>query len=325
MLRVTERIKVILTLNVMKGKNLGYRELFEIVWSLTFLAMVKWNVIASLSLAISVIIGIIATKYWIYCRIKMLDSIVARKREDVEQRKREFPLPFLNELIAQREAIRDFALAISGKYTRLIAEVKRASPSRGVLCHNFNPVELAKSYAEGGAAAISVLTESNYFQGNLDYLAAIRNNVNLPILRKDFIFDAYQIYESCAFGADALLLIAAILSHEQLESLLHMSHSLGLSCLVEVHSEKELCRVLPSKAGIIGINNRDLNNFTVDIDTTRRLLPFIPPGRIVISESGINNRSEVEKMNSWGVRAVLVGETLVTSGDVVNKARELVL
>ena len=255
----------------------------------------------------------------------MLNKIIAKKREEVEQRKRSLPISSLKERIAQRQAPLDFALALSGDSTRLIAEVKRASPSRGLLCPNFNPVELAKTYAQGGAAAISVLTEANYFEGSIDHLAAIREEVRLPLLRKDFIFDRYQIHESSAYGADALLLIVAILSQEQLEELLALSRSLGLSCLVEVHNKAEVERALLSGAEIIGINNRDLNTFTVDINTTHRLRPLIPRGRVVVSESGIRSRGDIEKLKGWGVNAVLVGETLITADDIPNKMRELIL
>jgi len=255
----------------------------------------------------------------------MLNRIVAQKREEVEQRKKSLPLSRLKELIARREAPLDLTLALKDTHTRLIAEVKRASPSRGLLRPDFNPVELAQKYAHGGAAAISVLTETNYFDGSLDHLAAIREEISLPLLRKDFIFDPYQVYESRAYGADALLLIVAILSQGQLEELLSLSHNLGLSCLVEVHSQGEVERALASQAKIIGINNRDLTTFKTDINTTRRLLPLIPQGRIVVSESGIRNRSDMEKLKSWGVNAVLVGEALVTAGDVVTKVRELII
>lgn len=255
----------------------------------------------------------------------MLNKIMAQKREEVEQRKKSLPLSCLKELIAQGEATLDLALALEDTHTRLIAEVKRASPSRGVLCPDFKPVELAKKYAHGGAAAISVLTETNYFEGSLNHLAAIRQEIDLPLLRKDFIFDPYQIYESRAYGADALLLIVAALSQEQLGEFLSLSHSLGLNCLVEVHNEGEVERALHSQARIIGINNRDLTTFTTDINTTRRLLPLIPQGKIVVSESGIRSRSDVEKLKGWGVNAVLVGEALVTAGDVVTKVRELII
>jgi len=255
----------------------------------------------------------------------MIDRIVAQKREEVEQRKKSLPLSYLKERIALREATLDFAHTLEGTQTRLIAEIKRASPSRGTLCPNFNPVELAKKYVQGGAAAISVLTEANYFKGSIDHLAAIREEINLPLLRKDFIFDPYQVYESRAYGADALLLIVAILSQEQLEELLSLSHNLGLSCLVEVHSEGEVERALRSQAKSIGINNRELSTFTIDINTTRRLLPLIPRGRIVVSESGIRSRKDIEKLKGWGVNAVLVGEALVTADDVVTKVRELII
>jgi len=256
---------------------------------------------------------------------EMLNRIIAQKREEVKHRKKSMPLSSLKERIAQRQAPLDFALALEGSHTRLIAEVKRASPSRGVLCPNFNPVELAKNYAKGGAAAISVLTEANYFEGSIDHLAAIREEIEIPLLRKDFIFDPYQVYESRAYGADALLLIVAILSQEQLEELLSLSHGLGLRCLVEVHNEAEVERTLLSGAEIIGINNRDLNTFTVDINTTHRLRPLIPRGRIVVSESGIRSQGDIEKLKGWGVNAVLVGETLITADDIPTKMRELIL
>ena len=255
----------------------------------------------------------------------MLNRIITQKKKEVEQRKSSVPLPYLKERTAQRETPLDFASALDGTHTRLIAEAKRASPSKGLLCSNFNPVELAKNYAQGGAAAISVLTEANYFEGSLDHLAAIREEIRLPLLRKDFIFDPYQVYESCAYGADALLLIVATLSQEQLEELLSLSHSLGLSCLVEVHHENEVEKALTSQAKIIGINNRDLNTFKVDIDTTRRLAPLIPPGHIIVSESGINRRSDVEKLKEWGVNAVLVGEALVTASNILDKMKELII
>ena len=170
-----------------------------------------------------------------------------------------------------------------------------------------------------------MLTEANYFEGSIDHLAAIREEIELPLLRKDFIFDQYQVYESAAYAADALLLIAAILSQEQLEELLALSHSLGLVCLVEVHNENEIEKAFLSDAEIIGINNRDLNTFTTDINTTRRLRPLIPEGLIVVSESGINNRSDIKKLKKWGVNAMLVGEALVTAGNIPAKMEELML
>jgi len=254
----------------------------------------------------------------------MLNRIITQKRDEVRQRKQSIPLSSMKERIAQRQAPLDLAAALSGDQIQLIAEVKRASPSRGLLCPDFNPVKLAKEYAQSGAVAISVLTEVNYFGGSLDHLAAIREAISLPLLRKDFIFDPYQIYESRAYGADALLLIAGILSQEQLEELLSLSHSLGLKCLVEVHSEAEVDRALVSRAKIIGINNRDLSTFNVDINTTRRLRALLPQQQIVVSESGISSRRDIEKLKGWGINAVLIGEALVTAGDIQTKMQELI-
>jgi len=253
----------------------------------------------------------------------MLDKIIAQKREEVEQRKKVATITYLQQRIAQQKPTLDLALALKGDHVRMIAEVKQASPSRGMLSPNFNPIELAQTYAEGGAAAISVLTEENYFMGSVEHLAAIKKVVGLPLLRKDFIFDLYQVYESRAYGADALLLIIAILSQEQLKEFVSLSHSLGLRCLVEVHNEGEVERAVLSEAEIMGINNRDLNTFVADINTTRRLRPLIPKGKIVVSESGIKSRRDMEKLRKWGVDAVLVGEALITASDVLAKMREL--
>jgi indole-3-glycerol phosphate synthase len=253
----------------------------------------------------------------------MLDKIIAQKREEVEQRKKVSPTTYLQERIVHQEPVRDLAPALKGDRIRLIAEVKQASPSRGVLSSNLNPTKLAWTYAEGGAAAISVLTEANYFMGSIEYLTAIKETVELPLLRKDFIFDPYQVYESRAYGADALLLIAAILSPGQLKELVLLSHSLGLKCLVEVHNEGEVERAVLSAVEIIGINNRDLNTFAIDINTTRRLRPLVPKEKIVVSESGIKSQKDMEKLGEWGVDAVLIGEALVTAADVRAKIKEL--
>ncbi len=253
----------------------------------------------------------------------MLDKIIAKKREVVEQRKKIAVMTYLQERIARQKPPLHFALALKGDHVRLIAEAKQASPSRGVLTRNFNPTELARAYAEGGAAAISVLTEADYFMGSNEHLAAIREVVALPLLRKDFIFDPYQVYESRAYGADALLLITAILSQGQLNDLVSLSHSLGLECLVEVHNGDEVERAVLSEAEIIGINNRDLNTFAIDINTTRRLRPLVPEEKVVVSESGIQNQKDMEKLAKWGVHAVLVGEALVTADNIRAKMKEL--
>jgi indole-3-glycerol phosphate synthase len=253
----------------------------------------------------------------------MLDKIVAQKKEEVEQRRKAVTIAHLQERIARQKPSLDLALALKSNHIRLIAEVKQTSPSRGMLRSNFDPIELAQTYAECGAAAISVLTEVNYFMGSIEHLAAIKEAVQLPLLRKDFIFDPYQVYESRAYGADALLLIAAILSQRQLRELISLSHSLALRCMVEVHNKSELERAVTSEAEIIGINNRDLNTFAVDITTTRSLRPLIPQERIVVSESGIKSKRDIEKLGKWRVDAVLVGEALVTARDVGAKMKEL--
>jgi indole-3-glycerol phosphate synthase len=253
----------------------------------------------------------------------MLDNIIARKREEVEQRKKLVTMAYLRQRIAHQKAPLDLASALKGDHISLIAEVKQASPSRGVLSPQFNPAELARTYAESGAAAVSVLTETQYFMGSIEHLAAIREVVGVPLLRKDFIFDPYQVYESRAYGADALLLIAAVLSQSQLNELISLGHSLGLGCLVEVHNGDEVHKAVFSEAAIIGINNRDLNSFVVDINTTRRLRPLVPEEKIVVSESGIKSRQDIENLEEWGVDSVLVGEALVTAGDVRAKMKEL--
>jgi indole-3-glycerol phosphate synthase len=253
----------------------------------------------------------------------ILDRIVEGKRRELARSQVEVPLAELERRIAEQAPALDFKAALRGERVRLIAEVKRASPSKGMLRPDFDPIQLAETYAQNGAAAISVLTEANYFQGSLDHLAAIRRRVNKPLLHKDFIVHPYQVYESRAFGADALLLIVAILSDEDLWELLALSSQLGMQCLVEVHSQAELQRALHTDAGIIGINNRSLRTFEVDISITERLRPLIPSDRIVVSESGIRSGSDMGKLSRWRVDAALVGEFLVTANDVAARVREL--
>jgi indole-3-glycerol phosphate synthase len=253
-----------------------------------------------------------------------LDKIVAEKREELEQRQKNTPLAALEAVIREKPQPLDLAATLSGDSLRLIAEVKQASPSRGVLRADLDPVRLAETYARCGAAAISVLTESHYFGGSLVDLEAIRRKLpNIPLLRKDFILKPYQIFESRAWGADAVLLILAILDDGGLKELLSLSHALGMQCLVEVHNEDELKRALGCEAKIIGINNRDLDTMAVDLNVTGRLRPLIPPDRLVVSESGIKGRGDIKKLREWGVNAVLVGEALITAGDVAAKIKEL--
>ncbi|MFC2005545.1 indole-3-glycerol phosphate synthase TrpC [Chloroflexota bacterium] len=256
----------------------------------------------------------------------ILNQIIADKMLDLEARKHGIPLVELQKEALKQHLPLDFASALRGEHLQLIAEVKKASPSRGIIRSDFNPVEIAQTYASNGASAISVLTEPRYFQGSLNHLKDIGDalgNKRLPLLRKDFLCDPYQIYESRAYGADSLLLIVAILSPEKLKELLQLSHEMGMSCLVEVHNETELKIAVESEAKIIGINNRDLSTFAVDLTTTERLRPLIPQDRIVVSESGIKDRSDMEKLRGWGVDAVLIGEALMSSANIGDKMKEL--
>ena len=236
--------------------------------------------------------------------------------------KGEVPVWALKERAGARKPL-DFAAALRGNGVRLIAEIKKASPSKGLLCPDMDPVKVARIFEENGAAAISVLTESNYFQGSLDYLAAVREAVKVPLLRKDFIFDEYQIYEAAAYGADAVLLITALLEQRKLEELIALCKELQLGYLVEVHNEDELFTAMLASAETIGINNRDLTTFKTDTDTTRRLRALIPQEHTVVSESGISSRGDMQKMKDYKVNAVLVGEALVTAKDIPAKMKEL--
>jgi len=259
----------------------------------------------------------------------ILDRILAAKRQELERRCQEEPLAVLRERLAQAPPTRSLARALGGPSLALIAEVKRASPSRGVLRADLDPQALARTYAGSGAAAISVLTEEQHFQGSLGDLEAVRavldgrGGPRPPLLRKDFLFDAYHLFEARAYGADAVLLIVAILKPKLLAELLALAATLGLECLVEVHDEQELERALAADAQIIGINNRDLRTFAVDLAVSERLRPLIPRDRVVVAESGIHTRADVERLRALGVNAVLIGEALVTAGDPAGKIEEL--
>ena len=253
-----------------------------------------------------------------------LDKIVAEKREEIEQRQQTVPLPELEAAIKEKPTPLDMAAALKGDSLSLIAEIKRASPSKGVLSPDLDPIKLAQTYAQCEAVAISVLTESHYFGGSGEDLEAVRRELpDTPLLRKDFILKPYQIYESRARGAHALLLIVAILDDSALKELLSLSHELRMKCLVETHNEDELTRALATDAEIIGINNRNLDTMAVDINVTRNLRPLIPPDRIVVSESGITVREDIKRLRELGVNVVLIGEALVTASDAATKIKEL--
>ncbi len=254
----------------------------------------------------------------------ILDDIVAAKRQELALQKESVPLDALQRQAAEQPRPLNLSGALMGGGIRLIAEVKKASPSRGLLCPDFDPVRLAGTYAANGAAAISVLTDPR-FQGELDHLTVVKASGasgRAPVLRKDFLFDPYQVYEARAAGADALLLIAAILSSTQLQDLLTLSQELWMQCLVEVHNEDELQMALESGAEIIGINNRDLRTFTTDLAVTERLAPLVPRGKVIVSESGISSLEHLQRLRPTRVNAVLIGEALVTAPDVGEKVRE---
>lgn len=224
--------------------------------------------------------------------------------------------------VDEADPVRDFASVFKGGGTNIIAEVKKASPSKGILREDFDPVGIAEVYERSGAAAISVLTDSRYFMGSLDNLIHIREHTKLPILRKDFIIDEYQIYEARVAGADAVLLIAAVLDDAKLSEFLKLSTSLGMTSLVEVHSEDELTRALDAGAEMIGINNRDLNTFETDINTTIRLAGLIPDGKVIVSESGIDSRGDIDRLKGARVDGFLIGEAIMTAPDMGAKLRE---
>jgi len=317
----------------------------------------------------------------------ILDEIVAHNRGELQNRQRSLPLAEVRRMALEQPPTVDFAAALQGDRVRLIAEVKRASPSKGAIRLYSDPVKIAETYAGNGASAISVLTETKHFQGSLQDLRAIRDALDvpadnepdtasqrvqgqvpagglgvshrevqddscresegvpqpsllsspknggsrgltagirtIPLLRKDFLFDPYHIYESRAYGADAVLLIVAILTPDRLKEMLFLSHQLGLKCLVEVHNEAELTVALKTEARIIGINNRNLDTLVVDLNTTKRLRAFIPPDRIVVSESGIRGQADVEMLRHLRVDAILVGEALMAAPDIAAKMKEM--
>ena len=255
----------------------------------------------------------------------ILDEIVAAKRVELAEAMQAMPLADVEQAASKQPRPLNLSGALIGGGIRLIAEVKKASPSRGLLSPDFDPVRLAETYVTNGAAAVSCLTDPR-FQGELAHLSAIKQSGasgRAPVLRKDFIFDPYQVYEARAAGADGILLIVAILDPTQLKELLATAQSLWMQCLVEVHDETELETAVDAGAEIIGINNRDLHTFTTDLAVTQRLAPLVPRGKVVVSESGIFTRDDLRLLNRARVNAVLVGEALATAIDVAAKVRDL--
>ena len=250
----------------------------------------------------------------------ILDKIIETKKEEVAQLKKQTTVSALEKTIATLEPCRNFRQSLRSEDCNIIAEVKCASPSRGRFVADFDPVRIAGIYEQNGAAAISVLTDEKYFAGHNNYLTQIRQKVNLPLLRKDFIIDPLQIYETRAIGADAILLIVHVLGKRLAEFIL-LSRELGLSPLVEVHTQEELDLALAADAEIIGINNRNLDTFVTDIETSRKLKKRIPADKIVVSESGIMARADIEFLMQADIHAFLIGEALITAPDIGKKLR----
>lgn len=255
----------------------------------------------------------------------ILDQIVKEKIKEIQRAQEKVSL---KELIEKSSSfathLRGFKEAISrpGKIN-LIAEIKKTSPSGGVLREEFEPAEIARTYKASGASALSVLTEKNFFQGNIDYLKKVKAAVDLPVLRKDFVIDKYQIYESVCAGADAILLIVKLLSEEKLAEFSRLCAQLKIDAVYEVHSEEDLDKALSQDSDIIGINNRDLNTFEIDLQVSSRLIKRIPGSKVIISESGIKTPQDVRYLQNLGVHAVLIGEIFMRSKDIASKVKEI--
>jgi indole-3-glycerol phosphate synthase len=253
----------------------------------------------------------------------ILDRIIHWKRGEVARRRHARPIEAVQAEMALAPPPRDLATALRTPGVSLIAEIKRASPSKGLLRADFDPVALARECEHNGATAISVLTDEHFFQGSLDHLRAVRQSIGLPVLRKDFVIDPYQVYETRTAGADAVLLIVAALSDTTLKTLHQLVQQLGMTALVEVHNRAELERALAVDPGVVGVNNRDLRTFEVDLETTARLRPRVPPGVALVAESGVHTPSDVARLAAVGADAMLVGEALVRAADVGQKVRQL--
>jgi len=255
--------------------------------------------------------------------LKTIPDILARIVEDkrVELGQRD---PNVERAAEESVALRrNFQAALTSRRVAVIAEIKKASPSKGVLAEDFHPTAIARAYELGGAAALSVLTDTKYFQGSLADLDAARNATRLPVLRKDFTIDSYHVHEAAAHGADAILLIAAILTEREMRDFRELAERYRMAALVEVHDEEELKTAVASGARIIGVNNRDLHTFQVDVSTALRLAEKIPPGAIKVAESGIHDAADVQRLSAAGYHAFLVGEHLMKSGDPAQALRAL--
>lgn len=254
----------------------------------------------------------------------ILSRIIEDKARVVEEARRARPQEDLVREIKNLSVKSQFKKNISRPHhINLIAEIKKASPSKGILRGDFNPVKIAITYQANGASAISVLTDERFFEGKLEHIKKVRGNVSIPILRKDFFIDEYQIYETVEAGAEAILLICEILSIAELTKFYNLAIELGLDCLVEVHNEEDIEKALAVNAAIIGINNRDLHTFKVDLGVTQRLIRLIPQNKVIVSESGIKRYEDIMFLKSLGVNAVLIGEAFMEADDIASKMREM--
>ncbi len=256
--------------------------------------------------------------------MNILQKIIETKKEELKNYTPEY-VKQLEEKAKKRKSVKDFKGALKSEGINIIAEVKKASPSKGIIREDFNPVEIAKIYEKNGAKAISVLTDKKYFQGDIKYLEEISRNVNIPILRKDFIIDKRQILEAYAFGADSFLLIAKVLSEEELKNLIDYGREFGLEPLVEIHSEEEGIKSINAGSKIIGINNRNLETFKVNINLSKKLAPQLKKlgADVVVAESGISSKKEILELRKYNVDAFLIGESLMRERDIGEKLREL--
>lgn len=258
----------------------------------------------------------------------ILDEIIEKTKDDLERRKKDFTADWLGRSLAFNpfapRDVKPYITATKENPYRIIAEVKKASPSKGVIREDFDPLFIAQEYEKGGASAISVLTEPHYFQGDLEYLAGIRRYVSTPLLRKDFIVDEYQVLEALVYGADFILLIAKALSKKELKSLLEYTWRLGMEALVEIHDKEDLIKAIFAGANIIGVNHRNLDTFEMDMGLSEKLMPLIPNGKIIVAESGLSDKKMIEHLSSIGVDAFLIGEHFIRKESISESLKKLV-
>jgi len=257
----------------------------------------------------------------------ILDEIIKKTKEDLKKREKDFPLEWLGRSLAYNpyppRDVKEYLRSTKEDPYKIIAEVKKASPSKGVIREDFDPIFIAQEYSNAGANTISVLTEPHFFQGNIEYLTAIRRYVPTPLLRKDFIISEYQLVEALVYGADFVLLIAKALSKKELKDLLNYTWHLGMNALVEIHDKEDLTKAIFAGADIIGINHRNLETFEMDMELSSKLIPLIPNGKIIVAESGIDNKEIIKELHEEGVDAFLIGEYFMRKDDIQKSVKEL--